>query len=150
MREAFLGSSFFVLPNGRCIDSGVIRRAHQCDAVSMDILWRGSVSFFAGTTYSQISRICFERDMRQNSWFTRTMTASKRYATLLVRDWVLYGDGSERMFYDMANDYVRQITEKALLLGEKPPFDNTLVEYCGRILPKGTINENERMIVVVS
>lgn len=146
MRDAFLGSSSFVLPNGRNVDSSIIQRAHECDGVSMDILWRGSVSFFEGTVYLPISRICFERDMRQRSWFTRRTTILKRYASSLVRDWVIYGDGSERMFYDMAGDYVRQITETALSLGEKPPFDNTLIKYCDHILPKDAIKENMMII----
>lgn len=151
MSDAFLGSSLFVLPNGKQITCDIIRKAHDGDAVCMNVLWRGAVAFFEGTAYTSISRICFERDIRQKKWFTRPTTMSKRYASLFVRDWVLYGDGSEQMLYDMAHDYTRHITETALSFGEYPPFDNKLTKFCGHILPRGILAQDaERLKVMLS
>ena len=150
MSDAFLGSSLIALPNGNPITCDILSRAHAGDVVCMTILWRGAVAFFKGTVYTSMSRICFERDIRQKKWFTSTVSISKRYASLLVRDWVLYGDGSERMLYDMAHDYTRHIVETALLLGEYPPFDNKLVRCCGHILPQGITQDTDRLMVIRS
>lgn len=90
MSDAFLGSSLIALPNGNPITCDIIGKAHAGDVACMAILWRGAVAFFKGTAYTSMSRICFERDIRQKKWFTSTVSISKRYASLFVRDWVLY------------------------------------------------------------
>ena len=151
MRDAFLGSKSLVFPNGRPITPDIIFKAQKCDIVSMSVLQRSVVAFFEGTIYRSLLRLCFERDILQKKWCTIPTAMSKRYSALLIRDWVLYGDGSEQAFHDMAADYARNIIETALSFGKYPSFDTTLKKYHGCMLPAGIIPKNdERIIVAIS
>ena len=151
MRDAFLGSKLFMFPNGKPITPDIIFSAQKCDIVSMSVLQRSVVAFFEGTIYQSLSRLGHERDMLQKRWFSTPTTMAKHYSALLMRDWVLYGDGSEQAFHDMAADYTRNIIEAALSFGESPSFDRTLKKYHGHILPVGIIPKNdERIIVAIS
>lgn len=105
-------------PDGNSLRPGMIRKARDANPVAMDVLWYAISREFEESLWPELRRLCFDRDKKAHMWCTYPHVLAARYAGIVVRRWVLFGDGSTASFVDVIQSFADGITETAHTVGD--------------------------------